>query len=150
MADSTEIAIIRAMAGGTRTKNLADSRISQIVDDNWNRITEETGIAVSDLQAVYYSIATQIVRRYAVAEIMIGSPDMVDTRNSLLREAQNMINTLSKPDPSDPDSEIIVDVDEYQTYPLNPNGEVWLGNVSGRPKYRTLFGEENDSPLGIA
>lgn len=149
MASSTEIAIVREMSGGTRTRNLTDARISQIIDDNWSRITEETGIAYSDLQATYYNIATQIVRRYAVAEILIGSPDMVDTRNSLLREATNMISQLAKPDPSDPDSEIIVDVDEYQTYPLNPNGEVWLGNISGRPKYRTMFGEEGDSPLGV-
>ncbi len=150
MASTEEIAIVRAMAGGTRTKNLADARVSQIIDDNWNRITEETGIAVTDLLAVYYNIATQIVRRYAVAEILIGSPDMTDVRNSLLREATNMISQLAKPDPSDPDSEVIVETDDYQTYPLNPNGEVWLGNVTGRPKYRTLFGESEDSPLGIA
>lgn len=150
MATSEEIGIVRAMAGGTRTRNLTDARVSQIIDDNWHRITEETGISVSDLQATYYNIATQIVRRYAVAEILIGSPDMVDTRNSLLREATTMITQLAKPDPSDPDSEIIVDVDDYQTYPLNPNGEVWLGSISGRPRYRTYFGEESDSPLGIA
>lgn len=150
MADANEITIVRQMSGGTRTRNLSDARISQIIDDNWNRITEETGIAVTDLLAVYYNIATQIVRRYAVAEILIGAPDMIDVRNSLLREAQGMIATLAKPDPSDPDSEIIVDVDPYQTYPLNPTGEIWLGNVSGRPRYRTTFGEENDSPLGIA
>lgn len=149
MADSTEIAIVRQMAGGTRTKNLSDARVSQIIDDNWNRITEETGIAVSDLQAVYYSIATQIVRRYAVAELLIGAPEMVDTRNSLLREAQNMIATLAKPDPSDPDSEVIVDSDEYTTYPLNPNGEVWLGNVAGRPWYRTRFGTEQDTNIEV-
>ncbi len=150
MADANEITIVRQMAGGTRTKNIADARISQIIDDNWNRITEETGIAVNDLLATYYNIATQIVRRYAVAEILIGSPDMNDTRNSLLREATNMIATLAKPDPSDPDSEIIVDTDDYQTYPLNPGGEVWLGSLSGRPKYRTYFGEDSDSSVGIA
>lgn len=150
MASAEEIAIVRAMAGGTRTRNLADTRISQIIDDNWNRITEETGIAVSDLLNTYYNIATQIVRRYAVAEIFIGWPDMVDTRNSLLREANTMISQLSKPDPSDPDSEIIVDVNDYETYPLNSSGTIWLGSLQGRPKYRTLFGEENDSPLGTA
>lgn len=148
MASSTEIAIVRDMAGGTRTRNLTDARISQIIDDNWNRITEETGIAVTDLLAVYYNIATQIVRRYAVAELLIGSPDMVDTRNSLLREAQGMIATLSKPDPSDPDSEIICDTDDYQTYPLNPTGEIWLGSLSGRPRVR--FGTSSDTPFGTA
>lgn len=150
MASAEEILTVRQMSGGTRTKNISDTRISQIIDDNWNRITEETGIAVADLQATYYNIATQIVRRYAVAELLIGAPDMVDTRNSLLREANTMISQLSKPDPSDPDSEIIVDVDPYETYPLNPSGTVWLGSLQGRPRYRTLFGEENDSPLGIA
>jgi hypothetical protein len=143
MASQEEIDIVRAMAGGTRTRNLTDARVSQIIDDNWNRITEETGIAVSDLQATYYSIATQIVRRYAVAEVLIGSPEMVDTRNSLLREAQNMIGTLAKPDPSDPDSEIIVTTSDYETYPLNAGGTIWLGSLSGRPRYRTTFGQDS-------
>jgi hypothetical protein len=138
MATQEEIDIVRQMAGGTRVRNLTDARIGQIIDDNWSRITEETGIAFDDLQATYYNIATQIVRRYAVAEIFIGVPEMVDTRNSLLREATNMIATLAKPDPSDPDSEIIVDATEYETYPLNSSGTIWLGNVMGRPRYRSL------------
>jgi|GEM_PF-3139339 len=150
MASTQEITIVRQMAGSTRTRNIDDARIGQVIDDNWNRITEETGIAVSDLLNTYYNVATQIVRRYAVAELLIGAPEMVDTRNSLLREATTMISQLAKPDPSDPDSEIIVDVDPYQTYPLNPTGEIWLGSLSGRPKYRTYFGEPTDSAIGTA
>lgn len=150
MASQAEIDIVRSMAGGTRTRNLTDARVSQIIDDNWERATEETGIADTDLQNVYWSIANQIVRRYAVAEVLIGAPDMVDTRNSLLREATTMISTISKPDPSDPDSEIIVDTDEYTTYPLNANGEIWLGSIGGRPRYRTVFGSDADTPTGLA
>ena len=150
MASAEEILIVRQMSGSTRTRNVSDARISQIIDDNWNRITEETGIAVTDLLAVYYNIATQIVRRYATAEILIGSPDMIDTRNSLLREATLMIATLSKPDPSDPDSEIIVDTDDYQTYPLNPTGEIWLGSLSGRPRYRRTYWGDDSLTTGTA
>lgn len=140
MASQQEIDIVRQMAGGTRVRNLTDARIGQIIDDNWSRITEETGIAFDDLQATYYNIATQIVRRYATAEIFIGVPEMVDTRNSLLREATNMIATLAKPDPSDPDSEIIVEASDYETYPLNQSGSIWLGSMTapGRPRFRSL------------
>lgn len=142
MASNEEITIVRQMAGNTRVRNLSDERIGQIIDDNWFRVTEETGIAIDDLSNTYYNVATQMVRRLAVAEIFIGWPDMVDTRNSLLREVQNMIAQIAKPDPSDPDSEIIVSTDEYETYPLNANGTIWLGNVTGRPRYRTAFGSD--------
>lgn len=142
MADQSEIDIVRQMAGGTRVRNLTDVRIGQIIDDNWKRTEEETGISVDDLQATYYNLATQIVRRFSVAEIFISWPEMADQRNNLLRECTLMIQSLSKPDPSDPDSEIIVDATDYETYPLNPVGTIWLGSQPGRPRYRTTFGSD--------
>lgn len=147
MAIQAEIDYVRAMAGGTRTRNITDQRIGEIIDSNWDRIAEETGIAETDTSVVYYSVATQMVRRLATAEIWIGWPDMTDSRNSLLREVQNMIATIAKPDPSDPDSEIICDSDPYETYPLNADGTVWLSSVQGRPRYRTYFGSSEPAIL---
>lgn len=142
MASSAEILIVRNMLGVTRTRNIADATISTAIDRAWSRTEEETQILSTDTANFYFDIASQITERYAAAEILIQMPDLSSLRNSLLREAENMVTSVAKPDPSDPDSEILIDSEDYATYPMNPDGEIWLGSVSGRPRYRTWFGSD--------
>lgn len=142
MADPAQILIVRNMLGVTRVRNVSDATIGTAIDRAWSRTEEETQILQTDIANFYYDLASQITERFAAAELLIQMPDLVSLRNSILNDAKAMISTVAKPDPSDPDSEILIDSEDYTTYPMNPDGEIYLGSVSGRPRYRTWFGSD--------
>jgi hypothetical protein len=142
MASADEILIVRNMLGVTRVRNISDTTISTAIDRAWKRTEEETQIMSTDTSNFYYDIASQITERFAAAEILIQMPDLSSLRNSLLNDAKAMVTTVAKPDPSDPDSEILIDSEDYTTYPMNPDGEIYLGSLAGRPRYRTWFGSD--------
>jgi hypothetical protein len=76
-----------------------------------------------------------VTRYLAAAELLTGVQSQEATKQSLLDQANNILQNISKLEQSDEIQSTIVDSSEAYTWPANPSGEVYSNNYKNMRRY---------------
>lgn len=113
---------VRMAAGKTGVTNLSEDEINTALNANISVVAERTAIPWTD-ETNYYGTRLKLWRLFAAVDVLKGKNSLVDTREELRKEINQILNEIYNrfKVPEDRDAVYIIGKDRA-SYPWNPRG----------------------------